>query len=156
MGITTTVSATVKRIDTHTAQKMKFSIKDFFSKCDQTCRNLCIWSNLLKKSLTENFIFCAVPKVWFEHCVFKLHYKYMKRLNCHWRLQYVYAWFQLLVSYYLTVCNLGDMKYQVKILENFMIVVSNAARNIPNYNYRDIPMIVLLLNFHCTKNEVFH
>ena len=24
----------------HTAQKMKFSIKDFFSKCDQTCRKL--------------------------------------------------------------------------------------------------------------------
>ena len=43
-----------------TAQKMKFSIKDFFSKCDQTRRNLWIWSNLLKKSLMENFIFCAV------------------------------------------------------------------------------------------------
>ena len=37
-----------------------------------------------------------------------------------------------------------------------MIVVSNAARNITNYNYKDAPMIVLLLNFHCTKNEVFH
>ena len=31
----------------HTAQKMKFSIKDFFSKCDQI---LWIWSHLLKKS----------------------------------------------------------------------------------------------------------
>ena len=37
-----------------TAQKMKFPIKDFFSKRDQ------IWSHLLKKSLMENFIFCAV------------------------------------------------------------------------------------------------
>ena len=37
-----------------TAQKMTFSIKDFFSKCDQGC------SHLLKKSLMENFIFCAV------------------------------------------------------------------------------------------------
>ena len=36
---------------------MKFSIKDFFSKCDQICRKLRIWSNLLKRSLTENFIF---------------------------------------------------------------------------------------------------
>ena len=36
-----------------TAQKMKFSIKDFFSKCDP---------HLLKKSLMENFIFC-VPDV---------------------------------------------------------------------------------------------
>ena len=39
---------------------MKFSIKDFFSKCDQISRKLRIWSYLLKKSLTENFIFCAV------------------------------------------------------------------------------------------------
>ena len=33
-----------------TAQKMKFSIKDFFSKCDQIRRKLRIWSHLLKKS----------------------------------------------------------------------------------------------------------
>ena len=41
----------------YTAQKMKFSIKDFFSKCDQIHRKLRIWSYLLKKSLMENFIF---------------------------------------------------------------------------------------------------
>ena len=39
---------------------MKFSVKDFFSKGDQTCRKLRIWSHLLKKSLMENLIFCAV------------------------------------------------------------------------------------------------
>ena len=39
---------------------MKFSIMDFFSKCDQIRRLLRIWSHLLKKSLMENFIFCAV------------------------------------------------------------------------------------------------
>ena len=39
---------------------MKFSIKDFFSKCDQIRRELRIWSHLLKKSLMENFFFCAV------------------------------------------------------------------------------------------------
>ena len=39
---------------------MKFSIKDFFSKCDQIRRKLGIWSYLLKKPLTENFIFRAV------------------------------------------------------------------------------------------------
>ena len=49
----------VKRLHC-TAQKMKFSIKDFFSNCDQICRKLRIWSHLLKKSLMENFIFCAV------------------------------------------------------------------------------------------------
>ena len=37
-----------------TAQKMKFSIKDFFSKCDQTSRKLRIWSLLLKKTLMKN------------------------------------------------------------------------------------------------------
>ena len=40
--------------------KMNFSIKDFFSKCDQISSFLRIWSHLLKKSLKENFIFCAV------------------------------------------------------------------------------------------------
>ena len=39
----------------NTAQKMKLSMKDFFSKSF-----LRIWSHLLKKSLMENFIFCAV------------------------------------------------------------------------------------------------
>ena len=43
----------------NTAQKMKFVIKDFFSKCDQTRRKLRIWSHLLRKSLMENLIFCA-------------------------------------------------------------------------------------------------
>ena len=37
---------------------MKFTIKDFFSKWDQ------IRSHLLKKSLMENFIFCAVNDPW--------------------------------------------------------------------------------------------
>ena len=38
---------------TNNAQKMKLSIKDFFSKYDQICRKL-------EKSLMENLIFCAV------------------------------------------------------------------------------------------------
>ena len=41
----------------NTAPKMKFSVKDFFSKCASFLR---IWSHLLKKSLMENFIFCAM------------------------------------------------------------------------------------------------
>ena len=39
---------------------MNFSFKDFFRKCDQILKKLRIWSHLLKKSLMENFIFCAV------------------------------------------------------------------------------------------------
>ena len=43
-----------------TAQKMKFSIKDFFSKCDQIRNFLRTWSHLLKKTLIENLLFCAL------------------------------------------------------------------------------------------------
>ena len=46
----------IKRSFKHYA-KMKFSIKDFFSKCDQIRSFLRIKSNLLKKSLMGNFIF---------------------------------------------------------------------------------------------------
>ena len=41
-------------------KKMKFSIKDFSSKCDQIRSFLQIWSHLLEKSLMENFIFSAM------------------------------------------------------------------------------------------------
>ena len=36
---------------------MKFSVKDFSSKCGQIRRKLRIWSHLLKKSLMETFTF---------------------------------------------------------------------------------------------------
>ena len=42
---------------------MKFSIKDFFSECDEICRKLRILSHLLKKSLMGNFIFSVVKHV---------------------------------------------------------------------------------------------
>ena len=44
-----------------TAQKMEFSIKDFFSKCDQIRRK-----HLLKKSLMKNSIFCAVHVTYWQ------------------------------------------------------------------------------------------
>ena len=44
----------------YTAQKTKFFNKDIFSKCDYIHKKLRNWSHLLKKSLMENFIFCAV------------------------------------------------------------------------------------------------
>ena len=47
-----------------TAQKMKFSIKDFFRKCDQIRSFLRICSHLLEKSLMENVIFCAMNVVF--------------------------------------------------------------------------------------------
>ena len=69
---------------THTAQKMKFSVKDFFSKCDQ----IWIWSHLLKKSLMENFIFCGVAS--------HIHSKYENLLN--WEIQLYAVSFSLLVT----------------------------------------------------------
>ena len=52
----------------HTAQKMKFSIKDFFSKCDQIRSKLGIWSHLLKRSLIENFFFVQCHWNVLIHC----------------------------------------------------------------------------------------
>ena len=49
---------------------MKFFIKDFFSECDQIRNFLQFWSHLLKKSLIENFIFCAV---WSKSMYFADH-----------------------------------------------------------------------------------
>ena len=46
---------------------MRFFIKDFFSKCDQICSFLRIWSHLLKKSLMENLIFVwTVLSAWLK------------------------------------------------------------------------------------------
>ena len=50
----------MRKNNEHTAHKLKFFIKEFFSKYDQIRSFLRIWSHLLKKSLMENFNFCAV------------------------------------------------------------------------------------------------
>ena len=56
---------------------MKYSIKDFFSKCDQIQSFLKIWSHLLKKSVMENFIFlyCEREVVYVKSCAISY--------NCH-------------------------------------------------------------------------
>ena len=58
---------------------MNFTIKDFFSKCHQIRRKLRIWSHLLKKSLMENFTFCAVGIV--ERRIFEGNCKLSFDLN---------------------------------------------------------------------------
>ena len=50
--------------DTVTAQNMKFSLKDVFSKCDQIRRKMRIRSHLLKKHLMENFIFLCNMSIY--------------------------------------------------------------------------------------------
>ena len=54
-----------------TTQKMRLSIKHFFSKCEHLRRKLQIWLHLLKKSLMENFVlFCSAGTNvrGFHHC----------------------------------------------------------------------------------------
>ena len=57
----------------YTAQKIKFPIKDFFSKCDQIHSFLRLWSHLRKKSCMENFIFCAVLQVMTDYSTAETH-----------------------------------------------------------------------------------
>ena len=52
----------LKRLRAHTARKLKFSIKDFFSKFDLIHVFQQIWSYLLNKWWMETFIFCAMSK----------------------------------------------------------------------------------------------
>ena len=73
-------------------KKMKFFIKDFFSKCDRIRCFLRIWSHLLKKPLMETFTFCAVFQLlWiilkintvkFSLFYLVIHVYFMKLFGC--------------------------------------------------------------------------
>ena len=52
---------------------MKFSIKDFFSECDQIRRKLRMGSHKLKKSLMENFLCSVKIFVITGNIKFRLH-----------------------------------------------------------------------------------
>ena len=64
-----------------TGQKIKLTIQDFFSKCDQIRRKLRIWLHLLKKSLMENFIFSAVKYVIHINSRARRHQKWTVKSN---------------------------------------------------------------------------
>ena len=49
--------------------QLKINILYVFSKCDQIGRKMWIWSHLLKKSLMENFVFCAVHQTHYQWIV---------------------------------------------------------------------------------------
>ena len=61
---TITISACKKE---HTAQKMKFSMKDFFSKYDQICSFLWIWSHLMKKSFLNGKLHFLCSDTFFKN-----------------------------------------------------------------------------------------
>ena len=71
-----------------TAQKMKFSIKAFFRKCDQIRRKLWIWFHLLRKSLMESFIFLCSEQ----------HYVSMTIVQ---RIKLIFDEYNVLLNYYL-------------------------------------------------------
>ena len=52
-----------------TAQKIKSSIMDFFSKCDQIRSFLRTWPHLLKKSKMENFIFFTTDETAYSDTI---------------------------------------------------------------------------------------
>ena len=73
-------------ISFYTVQKMKYSIKDFFSKYDQIRSFLQIWSHLPNKSLMENFVFlCSVRKLTVR--------KWICYINCDYFLECLYIYF---------------------------------------------------------------
>ena len=64
-----------------TAQNMKFSIKNFSSKCNQIRRKLRIWLHLLKKYLMENFTFCIVKTIVCKQWLFSQLFQIMLNLT---------------------------------------------------------------------------
>ena len=83
------------QLQSFTAQKVKFSIKDFFSKCDQILNFLRICSHLLRKSLMENLIFCAVLIVPITSSVFFCDTDYY---------QYCDTYYKDVLNYYNNKC----------------------------------------------------
>ena len=85
------------------AQKMKFSIKSFFSRSDQIRSFLRIWSYLLKKSLMENLIFLFSEKTSSAYDLLKtapkIFTKFAKKQLC-WSLSLI----KLLVQNFLQFC----------------------------------------------------
>ena len=98
-------------------KKIKFSIKDFFSKYHEIRSFLWIWSHLLKKSLMGNFIFCAVYKDRNFAFVFLREYTDQRKpvLWCHLRTP---SRFVLHKNQYYFL----KLRYYVRILYCFIIL----------------------------------
>ena len=80
-------------LNSHCAN-MKFSIKDFFSECDQTRRKLRMGSHKLKKSLMENILYSVNTSVITGNVKFRLHnvlsdYKEAIVITCHLKKSYI-------------------------------------------------------------------
>ena len=129
-----------------TAQKMKFSIKYFFSKDDQI---RLIWSHLLKKSLIENFLcsgdlsriqaFLIIGFIWRLEFLIPISFRKSKNLEI---LQIRYAVSYILVaSFYIEYP--GFLEWQsnsTKILWcqcHFLECDSILRKRLCNWTYRN-------------------
>ena len=105
---------------------MKFSIKDFFSKCEQIRSFLRIWSHLLKKSIMENFIFCSdvfkkhIQSTFAMKC-FRIKFGEENTMHCSNRDDFLQLSFTLKISifseaYYITQSKIYDRAFIEKIV----------------------------------------
>ena len=60
LGLKKNLQDSVVKLIIFTTQKVKFSAKDLFDKCEQIRSFMRICSHLLNKFLTKKFIFCAL------------------------------------------------------------------------------------------------
>ena len=84
--------------------KYRFSIKDFFNKCDQFHRKLRIWSHLLKIFLMEKFIFLG-------QCSFNSFYVNVPVCNICCRIMEIIERYQGLSQQFIACDNRNILKY---------------------------------------------
>ena len=63
-------------------------MKDFFRKCDQILRKLCIWSHLLKKSLMENLVATKCIITHDDHLTISSKYQVMDLISRQFTFKY--------------------------------------------------------------------
>ena len=88
----------------HTAQKMKFSIKDFSI-------FLRIWSQLLQKPSLENFIFCTVSSSTRSYAITNTYFYFCSWFNSIFK---IISSFWLMVNRYVTLIIPNDNFKKVK------------------------------------------
>ena len=130
-------------------QKMKFSIKDFFSKCEQIRRKLRIRSHLLKKPLMENFIFWAVLWTWIWKFVrskalmslSRCCWPHIKNLESSW---YLFRQRPLQVSEWVKICwRKWKLTYQYLFVEEIVKahLISGYSHELVSNFYRGLHIV---------------
>ena len=123
---------------------MTFFIKDFFSKCDRIRSFLRIWSHLLKKSLMENFIFCAEWDTFFmqfspDMCLVSVNELNMCLVNAELFLYFTqFLEYRMIISCCFCMLNTkrGNMSF-VKLVFDFVtdFILDTKVRKCPKSVY---------------------